>query len=204
MRHGCSPWAQRSNAFHNSAPKPASSRYNCRMKILTTAILLLTTCHTVVAQKLPTIAVLSTGGTIASKQDPAKGGYLPALSGEDLVSAVPAIKKIAQIQVEQISNISSSDITPEIWVRLAGRVNELLARAEIAGVVVTHGTDTLEETAYFLDLTTASMKPVVLVGAQRPASDPDSDGPRNPGRHKNEHEPGGDLPRAGVWRSRSC
>ena len=123
--------------------------------------------------------MLSTGGTIASKQDPAKGGYVPALSGEDLVSAVPAIKKIAQIQVEQISNISSSDITPEIWVRLAGRVNELLARAEIDGIVVTHGTDTLEETAYFLDLTTASMKPMVLVGAQRPASDPDSDGPRN-------------------------
>jgi L-asparaginase len=97
----------------------------------------------------------------------------------DLVSAVPAIKKIAQIQVEQISNIPSHDITPEIWLRLAGRVNELLARPEIAGLVVTHGTDTLEETAYFLDLTTASTKPVILVGAQRPASDPDSDGPRN-------------------------
>jgi L-asparaginase len=102
-----------------------------------------------------------------------------ALSGEDLVAAVPAIKNIAQIQVEQISNISSSDITPETWLRLAGRVNELLARPDIAGIVVTHGTNTLEETAYFLDLTTVSTKPVVLVGAQRPASDPDSDGPRN-------------------------
>src|ERR1700674_4973848 len=142
-------------------------------------LLLLTMSRYAVAQKLPTVAVLSTGGTIASKQDPAKGGYLPALSGEDLVSAVPAIKKIAQIQVEQISNIPSPDITPEIWLRLAGRVNELLARPEIAGVVVTHGTDTLEETAYFLDLTTVSVKPVILVGAQRPASDSDSDGPRN-------------------------
>ena len=102
------------------------------MSNLTTMSLLLATCLTAVAQKLPTVAVLSTGGTIASKQDPAKGGYLPALSGEDLVSAVPAIKKIAQIQVEQISNISSSDITPEIWVRLAGRVNELLAKPEIS------------------------------------------------------------------------
>jgi L-asparaginase len=146
---------------------------------LTAVILLLTTCLTAIAQKLPTVAVLSTGGTIASKQDPAKGGYLPALSGEDLVSAVPAIKKIAQIQVEQISNIPSPDITPEIWVRLAGSVNQLLARPEITGIVVTHGTDTLEETAYFLDLTTISPKPVILVGAQRPASDPDSDGPRN-------------------------
>ena len=145
----------------------------------TTVILLLTTCLLAIAQKLPTVAVLSTGGTIASKQDPAKGGYLPALSGEDLVSAVPAIKKIAQIQVEQISNIPSADITPEIWVRLAGRVNELLAKPEITGIVVTYGTDTLEETAYFLDLTTISAKPVILVGSQRPASDPDSDDPRN-------------------------
>lgn len=104
---------------------------------------------------------------------------MAALSGEDLVAAVPAIKNIAQIQVEQISNISSSDMTPETWLRLAGRVNELLARPDITGIVVTHGTNTLEETAYFLDLTTVSTKPVVLVGAQRPTSDPDSDGPRN-------------------------
>jgi L-asparaginase len=146
---------------------------------LTVVSLLLATRLTVVAQNLPTVTVLSTGGTIASKQDPAQGGYVPALSGEDLVSAVPTIKKIAQIQVEQISNIASSDMTPEIWVRLAGRVNELLAKPDIAGIVVTHGTDTLEETAYFLDLTTISTKPVIMVGAQRPASDPDSDGPRN-------------------------
>jgi L-asparaginase len=131
------------------------------------------------AQKLPTVAVLATGGTIAGKHDPVKGGYLPALSGEDLIRAVPALKTIAQIQVEQISNISSSDMTPEIWIRLAARVNELLSRPEMAGIVVTHGTNTLEETAYFLDLTTVSAKPVILVGAERPASDPDSDGPRN-------------------------
>lgn len=132
-----------------------------------------------VAQELPKVAVLSTGGTIASKQDPVKGGYVPALSGEDLVAAVPSIKKLAQIRAEQISNIPSQDMTPEIWLHLAGRVNELLAKPEIAGIVITHGTNTLEETAYFLDLTTVSVKPVILVGAQRPASDPDSDGPRN-------------------------
>jgi L-asparaginase len=142
-------------------------------------LLPLTLPHCAAAQKLPTVAVLSTGGTIASKHDPLKGGYLPALSGEDLIAAVPAIRKIAQIQVEQISNISSSDMTPEIWVRLAARVNALLADPAIAGIVVTHGTNTLEETAYFLDLTTKNTKPVVLVGAERPASDPDSDGPRN-------------------------
>ena len=144
-----------------------------------TTLLLSMTCVRAVAQELPKVAVLSTGGTIASKHDPTKGGYLPALSGEDLVSAVPAIKKIEQIQVEQFSNISSSDMTPEIWLHLARRVNELLAKPEIAGIVVTHGTNTLEETAFFLDLTTVSNKPVILAGAQRPASDVDSDGPRN-------------------------
>src|SRR5262249_46782218 len=111
--------------------------------------------------------------------DPNRGGYVPALSADDLVAAVPAIKNIAQIQTEQISNIPSQDMTPEIWVRLAARVNELLAKPEIAGIVITHGTNTLEETAYFLDLTTTNSRPVILVGAQRPASDPDSDGVRN-------------------------
>src|SRR3954447_149829 len=136
-------------------------------------------CSGLYAESLPTVAVLSTGGTIASKHDPSKGGYVPALTGEDLISAVPVIKRIAQIQVEQISNISSSDMNPALWLQLAHRVNDLLARPEIMGVVVTHGTNTLEETAYFLDLTTTSTKPVILVGAQRPASDPDADGPRN-------------------------
>lgn len=141
--------------------------------------LLLATCLTTFAQALPTVVVLATGGTIASRHDSAKGGYVPTLSGEDLVAAVPAIRKLAQIQSEQISNVGSSDMTSEIWLRLAGRVNALLARPEIAGIVVTHGTNTLEETAYFLDLTIVSNKPVILVGAQRPASDSDSDGPRN-------------------------
>jgi L-asparaginase len=134
---------------------------------------------TILAEDLPRVVVISTGGTIASKHDAAKGGYVPALSGEELVAAVPAIKQTAQVEVEQFSNIASDDMTPEIWVRLLARVNEQLGRPEIAGVVITHGTDTLEETAYFLDLTTTSSKPVILVGAQRPASDADADGPRN-------------------------
>jgi len=129
--------------------------------------------------QLPIVAVLSTGGTIASKQNPSKGGYEAVLTGKDLVAALPAIEKVARVLVEQISNISSSDMNPELWVRLAQRVNELLAMPELAGVVITHGTNTLEETAYFLDLVVTSSKPVILVGAQRPASDSDSDGPRN-------------------------
>jgi L-asparaginase len=132
-----------------------------------------------IGQTLPTVAVLSTGGTIASRQDPVKGGYVPALSAEDLIAAIPAIRKVARIHTQQISNISSSDMTPQVWLQLSTRINELLSQTGIVGVVVTHGTNTLEETAYFLDLTVTSSKPVVIVGAQRPASDPDADGPRN-------------------------
>ncbi len=128
---------------------------------------------------LPRVVVLATGGTIASKFDPAIGALAPAVSGDALVSAVPGLDKIARVDVEQIANIGSYDMTPDIWRRLSKRANELLATESIAGVVVTHGTDTLEETAYFLDLTVTSQKPVVLVGAQRAASYFDSDGPRN-------------------------
>jgi L-asparaginase len=143
------------------------------------SLVLVGVCSGFAAESLPTVAVLSTGGTIAGKHDPGRGGYVPAFSGEDLINAVPEVRKIAQIQIEQISNISSSDMTPDIWIRLASRIDNLLARPNITGVVVTHGTNTLEETAYFLDLTVGSAKPVILVGAQRPASDADADGPRN-------------------------
>lgn len=149
------------------------------MKIAVFATVLLSLGSALVAEQLPKVAVLATGGTIASKRNPAKGGYEPALTGEDLIAAIPAVRGFAQISVEQISNITSSDMNPAIWLQLARRANELLANPEITGVIITHGTNTLEETAYFLDLVTNGDKPVILVGAQRPASDPDSDGPRN-------------------------
>jgi L-asparaginase len=128
---------------------------------------------------LPRVVVLATGGTIASRFDPAIGALAPAATGADLVRAVPGLDKIAAVDVEQIANIGSYDMTPDIWQRLSKRANELLAMDTVAGVVVTHGTDTLEETAYFLDLTVTSAKPVVVVGAQRASSYFDSDGPRN-------------------------
>src|SRR5262245_26007145 len=128
---------------------------------------------------LPRVVVLATGGTIASQYDAARGGLVPALSGAELVKAVPGLDTIARVEVEQIANVGSFDITPDIWVQLARRANQVLSTPEIRGVVVTHGTDTLEETAYFLDLTLTTPKPVVLVGAQRAASYFDSDGPRN-------------------------
>lgn len=131
------------------------------------------------SQPLPTVVILSTGGTIASRYDPDKGGLVPALSGSELVEAVPELAAVAHVQVEQISNIGSADMTPEIWLKLARRANEVLSGDDVTGVVVTHGTDTLEETAYFLDLTVTSSKPAIMVGSQRAASYPDTDGPRN-------------------------
>jgi L-asparaginase len=128
---------------------------------------------------LPRVVVLATGGTIARRFDPSIGALAATVSGAELVKAVPGLDKIARVDVEQIANIGSYDMTPDIWRRLAKRASELLANDGISGVVVTHGTDTLEETAYFLDLTVTSPKPVVLVGAQRAASYFDSDGPRN-------------------------
>src|SRR5438309_10694451 len=90
-----------------------------------------------VAEQLPKVVVLATGGTIASKRDSAKGGYEPALTGEDLVQAIPAVRTVAHVRVEQISNISSSDMTPSIWLRLSQRANELLANPNTAGLIVT-------------------------------------------------------------------
>lgn len=132
------------------------------------------------AADLPLVKILATGGTIAAKFDPVKGGFVSgSLTGEELVEAIPEIKEVARVQVEQICNIGSTDMDPATWIKLSKRANELLANPEITGVVVTHGTDTMEETAYFLDLTVTGQKPVILVGAQRAAVMKDSDGPRN-------------------------
>jgi L-asparaginase len=125
------------------------------------------------------IAILATGGTIAGKWDSAQGGVVPILTGEELVELTPGLRELATIEVQQVANVDSSNIQPSLWLELADGVNRWLARDDIAGVVVTHGTDTLEETAYVLDLTTQSTKPVVVVGAQRAPTLPDSDAPRN-------------------------
>jgi L-asparaginase len=149
------------------------------MKTMIPVMISLLSATTLTAQSLPRVVVLATGGTIASRYDPQARALVAAITGADLVRAVPGLDSIAVVQVEQIANIGSFDMSPEIWRRLAKRANELLRDEAVAGVVVTHGTDTLEETAYFLDLTVTSNKPVVLVGAQRAASYFDSDGPRN-------------------------
>lgn len=122
----------------------------------------------------PKVLVLATGGTIAqidSKE--------AKLLGDALVGAVPQLKAIADVKAEQIAQVSSPDITPEIWLKLAKRINEALSSDDLNGVVVTHGTDTLEETAYFLDLVVKSDKPVVVVGSMRGSAAPSADGPAN-------------------------
>jgi L-asparaginase len=131
------------------------------------------------AQSLPTVVVVTTGGTIAEKIDPATGAAVPAVSGKDLISAVPGLEKIANIRTVEYSNIDSSHMTPQMWVGLSKKVDEVLKDPKVKGVVITHGTDTIAEGAYFLDLTLKSKKPVVFVGAMRNASDVSPDGPAN-------------------------
>ncbi len=136
----------------------------------------------VMAQNLPTIALLATGGTIAGSGTSASLGSYK--SGElgiiELLKAIPNhLIKIARIQGEQISNIGSQDMTEEVWFKLAKRAQELLDDSRIQGVVITHGTDTLEESAYFLNLVLRSTKPVVLVGAMRNAASLSADGALN-------------------------
>lgn len=131
----------------------------------------------------PTVYVLSTGGTIAGKgaSTTSLAEYNSgSIKGEELVNAVPEIKDVAQVKVEQIANVNSSDITVAIWLTLARRINEIFASdPAVAGVVVTHGTNTLEETAYFLSLTVKDERPVVVVGSMRPATAISADGPLN-------------------------
>jgi L-asparaginase len=127
----------------------------------------------------PVVALIATGGTIAMKIDPVKKAPVPAISGEDLLATVPDVARYANVEVNNLSNVPSDYMDPPRWIQLTRAVQETLARPEVAGVIVSHGTDTLEETAYWLDLTVNSDKPVVLIGAQRNASEPDFDGPHN-------------------------
>ncbi len=129
--------------------------------------------------QLPKCAYIATGGTIAMKIDPLKQAPVPALSGEDLLAAVPAITAIARLEVNNLSNVPSDYMGPQRWIELHRAISSALAKDDVAGVIVSHGTDTLEETAWFLDLTTDTHKPIVLTGAQRNASASDFDGPRN-------------------------
>jgi L-asparaginase len=126
----------------------------------------------------PRVVVLSTGGTIASRPDPS-GGVVAVAAGDELLSAAPGIEEVAEVRVEDLFRIGGYLMSPENMLAVARRVRELAGDEAISGIVVTHGTDTMEETAYAVDLLHDGEQPVVFTGAQRNAAVPDTDGPRN-------------------------
>jgi L-asparaginase len=124
-------------------------------------------------------ALVTTGGTIASRIDPATGLAVPAWSGDDLMRALEGLADTPDIEIHDFIKVASPQIELAHWTGLAAKVQSLADRPDIGGVVITHGTGTLEETAWFLDLTLSTDKPVVMTGAQRNASERDFDGTRN-------------------------
>jgi L-asparaginase len=127
----------------------------------------------------PKVVLISTGGTIASRYDEKLGRTVASARGEDLLAQIPQLADVARLEIDDFATISSFNMSVEEAHRLAVRVNEQLARDEVAGVVVTHGTDTMEESCWLADLLLASDKPAVFTGAQRAHDDPLPDGPRN-------------------------
>ena len=132
-------------------------------------------------QQKRNIVILATGGTIAGAASTGtQSGYTSGAVGIDtMINGVPGIDKLATIKGEQISNVGSQDMSFEIMLKLAKRINEILPTSGVDGIVITHGTDTMEETAYFLNLTVKSDKPVVMVGSMRPSTAVSADGPLN-------------------------
>ena len=133
------------------------------------------------AQTRPRIVIVATGGTIAgaAESTTAAGYKSGAVAVDVLIAAVPQMKTFADVRGVQVSSVGSQDMNDEIWVKLAAEVNRLLAQADVDGVAITHGTDTMEETAYFLNLVVKSDKPVVLTGSMRPSTSLSADGPLN-------------------------
>ena len=149
------------------------------MKLKTLAFLTLLSASAAYATELPNITILATGGTIAGSGKSAVDSAYQAgqLNVDTLIDAVPEMKNLAKIKGEQIVKIGSQDMSDEVWLKLAKTINKQCADTD--GFVITHGTDTMEETAYFLNLTVKCPKPVVLVGAMRPATEKSADGPLN-------------------------
>jgi len=158
-------------------------RLKFETRLLSLVLLVLVSGQVSVAQqkKLPNIVILATGGTIAGAA--ATGTQAAYTSGavtiDAMLAAVPGIRDLASIKGEQISNVGSQDMTMDIMLAVAKRCNQLLAKNDVDGIVITHGTDTMEETAFFLNLTVKSDKPVVMVGSMRPSTAVSADGPLN-------------------------
>jgi L-asparaginase len=146
------------------------------------ALVLIIGCQNVFSQaKKPNVVVLATGGTIAgAAATGTQSGYTSGqVTIDAMLNSVPKIRELANLKGEQISNVGSQDMSFDIMLKLAKRINELLATPDVDGIVITHGTDTMEETAFFLNLTVKSEKPVVMVGSMRPSTAVSADGPLN-------------------------
>jgi L-asparaginase len=148
-------------------------------KVLAIALLFISIAFN--AQKKPNIVILATGGTIAGAGESATGSaYTSGKVGIDaMIDAVPNIRNLANLRGEQIASVGSQDMSVKVWLDLANRINELLAGKDVDGIVITHGTDTQEETAFFLNLVVKSDKPVVLTGSMRPSTALSAEGPLN-------------------------
>ncbi len=125
------------------------------------------------------IVVVATGGTIAMRYDPIRKGVFPAVTGAELVEAIPQLADLCLVEVVEFSNIPSPHMTPELMFKLAGIIDGIAARSDVAGIVVTHGTDTLEETSFMLDLVVHTDKPVCVTAAMRSSAQISPDGPMN-------------------------
>ena len=155
-----------------------------RRMALTGILAVLCCCSTIAGEasgQLPAVKIIATGGTIAGEAATStQAGYTSGQVGVDmLIKAVPTLSKVARVSGEQISNVGSQDMSDEIWLKLAKRVNQLAAQPDVDGIAITHGTDTMEETAYFLHLVVKTKKPVVLTGSMRPSTALSADGPLN-------------------------
>jgi len=157
------------------------NQYNHKKTILSLMFAILVNFGFAQNKDLPNVVILATGGTIAgSAESGTQAGYTSGQVGiETMIAAVPGIKELANVTGEQISNVGSQDMSVEIWLKLANRINELLSTDEVDGIVITHGTDTQEETAYFLNLVVKSDKPVVTTGSMRPSTAVSAEGPLN-------------------------
>ncbi|HEX5890163.1 MAG TPA: type II asparaginase [Pyrinomonadaceae bacterium] len=156
--------------------------YQTRIRIAFALLIALAAWQSALAQqKKPNVVILATGGTIAGAA--ATGTQAAYTSGavtiDAMIAAVPGIKDMANIKGEQISNVGSQDMSFEIMLKLAKRINALMKQNDVDGFVITHGTDTMEETAFFLNLVVKGDKPVVMVGSMRPSTAVSADGPLN-------------------------
>src|SRR5262249_45446297 len=145
------------------------------------AVLLMLFAPSAFGKDKPNITILATGGTIAgTAKSGVQSGYTSGqMTIDAMVNAVPDIQQLATIKGEQSSNVGAQDMAFEIMLKLAKRINELAAGNDVDGIVITHGTDTMEETAYFLNLAVKTDKPVVMVGSMRPSTALSAEGPLN-------------------------